>query len=437
MQTIKIYKSSATNMPIEDNSVHSIITSPPYWAKRVYDGEQKQIWGGDSFCDHNWVDGRRAGMSGGTKSRVLNSRKLGTDGTLNFQIFGESKFSTCSKCNAWHGALGLEPDIKAYIRSIAIDIGNELKRVLHPSGIFWLNLGDGFAANRSYQVNDSKWSGVNSNTFSQYVSDGLKPKDLIGIPWRVAFALQEQGWWLRVAIPWLKNNAMPHPVMDRPVISHEYWFMFTKSEKYFYDTYSVLQKSAYPEVKPGILFGGKKYLGTTINPTYSGNEYDPNKHEGRRWRTGDVFLQSFDQYLLYLNHIKDNNEGMLFDVDGNPLAMIYNPAQYKGTHYATFNPKMIEPLVLCSTSQYGVCSMCGNPYTRDKYPKHQEWLSTCKHNSESVPATVLDPFCGTGSTLFTAHKLGRDTIGCDVSDKYIGFTRDRLGINKMAQWESD
>ncbi|MFM9785270.1 DNA-methyltransferase, partial [Streptomyces scabiei] len=117
-----------------------------------------------------------------------------------------------------------------------VAVFSEIKRVLTPDGTLWLNIGDGYTSgNRGYRAPDKKnparAMGVRPDT-----PEGLKPKDLLGIPWRLAFALQDDGWYLRSDIVWNKPNAMPESVKDRPSRSHEYLFMFTKSERYFYDS---------------------------------------------------------------------------------------------------------------------------------------------------------------------------------------------------------
>lgn len=131
--------------------------------------------------------------------------------------------------------IGLEQSMQQFIHRL-VAVFSEIKRVLTPDGTLWLNIGDGYTSgNRGYRAPDKKnparAMGVRPDT-----PEGLKPKDLLGIPWRLAFALQDDGWYLRSDIVWNKPNAMPESVKDRPSRSHEYLFMFTKSERYFYDS---------------------------------------------------------------------------------------------------------------------------------------------------------------------------------------------------------
>lgn len=132
------------------------------------------------------------------------------------------------------GQIGLEPTLPQFLNHL-VAVFNEVKRVLRDDGTLWVNIGDGYTSgNRGYRATDKK-NPARAMTVRPDTPEGLKPKDLIGIPWRLAFALQDDGWYLRSDIVWNKPNAMPESVKDRPTRSHEYLFMFTKSEQYFYN----------------------------------------------------------------------------------------------------------------------------------------------------------------------------------------------------------
>ena len=133
-----------------------------------------------------------------------------------------------------HGQIGLEAALTQYLNRL-VAVFNEVRRVLRSDGVFWLNIGDGYTSgNRGWRAPDKK-NPARAMSVRPDTPEGLKTKDLIGVPWRLAFALQEDGWYLRSDIIWNKPNAMPESVKDRPTRSHEYIFMLTKSEKYFYD----------------------------------------------------------------------------------------------------------------------------------------------------------------------------------------------------------
>lgn len=138
----------------------------------------------------------------------------------------------------YDGQIGLEETLPQFINRL-VTVFSEVKRVLKSDGTLWLNIGDGFTSgNRGYRAPDKK-NPARAMAVRPDTPEGLKPKDLIGIPWRLAFALQEDGWYLRSDIVWNKPNAMPESVKDRPTRSHEYLFMLTQSERYYYDSEAV------------------------------------------------------------------------------------------------------------------------------------------------------------------------------------------------------
>ncbi|MCB1086664.1 MAG: site-specific DNA-methyltransferase [Verrucomicrobiae bacterium] len=141
------------------------------------------------------------------------------------------------------GQIGLESKLEQYLADL-VGVFGEVRRTLADDGVFWLNIGDGYTSgNRGWRAPDKK-NPARAMSVRPDTPEGLKPKDLIGLPWRLAFALQNDGWYLRTDIVWHKPNAMPESVKDRPSRSHEFLFMFTKSEKYFYDHEAVREPSA-------------------------------------------------------------------------------------------------------------------------------------------------------------------------------------------------
>lgn len=140
------------------------------------------------------------------------------------------------------GQIGLEPTLQQFINRL-ITVFQEVKRVLKPDGTFWLNIGDGYTSgNRGWRAPDRK-NPARAMSVRPETPEGLKPKDLLGIPWRLALALQDDGWYLRSDIVWNKPNAMPESVKDRPTRAHEYIFLFTKNERYYYDHEAVKEPS--------------------------------------------------------------------------------------------------------------------------------------------------------------------------------------------------
>jgi DNA modification methylase len=215
-------------------SVQCVVTSPPYWGLRDYG---TATWkGGDDACDH--IAPKKGGT--GESSALQLSRKR-----IDFESGGQYR-STCGKCGATRidSQIGLEASPKAYVEKL-VAVFREVKRVLRPDGVLFLNLGDTYASDagacvRGTHCGKNIAAGQLGQPNRKFTSRStLKPKDLIGIPWRVAFALQEDGWYLRQDIIWAKPNPMPESVTDRCTKSHEYIFLLTKSGKYFYDAEAV------------------------------------------------------------------------------------------------------------------------------------------------------------------------------------------------------
>lgn len=141
---------------------------------------------------------------------------------------------------AYPDQIGLEPTLPQYINHLQ-SIFTEARRVLKDDGVFWLNIGDGYTSgNRGWRAPDKK-NRARAMSVRPNTPEGLKPKDLLGLPWRLAFALQDDGWYLRADVIWHKPNAQPESVKDRPTRAHEYLFMFTKAERYYYDRDSIME----------------------------------------------------------------------------------------------------------------------------------------------------------------------------------------------------
>ena len=213
---------------IESDSIQCVVTSPPYWGLRDY---QTAEWEGeDEKCEHR-VGRFEYKVSGKQKS--------------NNGSAGHQAKNKCPKCGAIRkdDQLGLEETPEEYVENM-VKVFREVKRVLKDDGTVWLNLGDSYASNQSDGDRVSKYSPKQKTNAGklgggQRVPEGLKTKDLVGIPWRVALALQADGWYLRQDIIWHKPNPMPESVRDRCTKSHEYIFLLSKSAKYFYDAESI------------------------------------------------------------------------------------------------------------------------------------------------------------------------------------------------------
>jgi DNA modification methylase len=202
-------------------SVHCVVTSPPYWGLRDY-GLEPLVWGGDDGHEHEWDEEsyqRRSNDGGKSPKQASNAGANGRD---------EPILHAVCVCGAWRGSLGLEPTIDLYVAHV-VELFREVRRALRKDGTLWLNMGDTYAAGTHCAASFRRdRAAVN---VQHPIPRGLKPKDLCMMPARVALALQTDGWWLRSDIVWSKPNPMPESVTDRPTRAHEYVFLLAKGQR--------------------------------------------------------------------------------------------------------------------------------------------------------------------------------------------------------------
>lgn len=359
------------------SSVHCVVTSPPYWGLRSYLGA----------ADEN------------------KKYEIGSESTLD-----------------------------EFVEHL-VELFRDLKRVLRKDGSVWLNLGDSYCGggragkNPEYQKRHTSFGKPDYVTTQggmgtpSAIPEGLKPKDMAGVPWRVAFALQKDGWYLRAACPWIKRSVLPESCTDRPSSAVEYIFLLAHPDsggKYYYDVHG------------------------SRTPTSDGGST-------RQKRATDWFFASLEGILA-------GEQTLLLDEGDDPLAFVVNPKPYKGSHFAVYPPKLVEPCILLSTSTHGVCSECGAPVEHvvkqstvrdmadvrdmEKTPLnvvragwrtapppvvHQdEWVATCTCGVAFVPATVLDLFSGSGTTGMVALQHGRSYVGLDLNESYLPLAEARI-----------
>ena len=433
-------------LELEDESVQMVITSPPYWGLRKYSGEQDLILGGDKNCQHEW--GKIP--FGGRNKRANDEDPKFQDGCLNPK--GEALI--CQLCGAWCGSYGLEPTPEMYVQH-TIEILREIRRVLRKDGVVFWNIGDSYASKAGgYSDNGSRgntsvisaktqaavvkgkriargsgrWGGGN-NPSTGY----LKKKDLVLIPFRVAIAAQEDGWYVRSDIIWSKPNPMPESVTDRPTNSHEHILMLTKSAKYYWDADAVREphKSTFEEFERA-----------AITPREKRNKYATGYE-------GEVISGGADKHFVNQQHPLGRNIRSVWTFPTQP---------YPEAHFAVFPEKLPELCIKAATPEVGCCAKCGAPWQRvmektghinKREPAHVpnntpsktdstgwslvamatgRWQPTCKCNAEKVPSVVLDPFAGAGTTLWVAKKLNRRAVGYELSEEYC-----RLIVNRCRQ----
>jgi len=420
-----IIQANTLHIPLKDESVHCVVTSPPYFGLRRYQIPDS-IWDGDEGCEHGWgeIIAERVDETGFERNRRgLNRAAEMADGNERFSttdnppIKKESQF--CLLCGAWKGQLGGEPSIGLYVSHL-VQIFREVRRVLRPDGVLWLNMGDSYASGKGSCYNPGggdnsfgkkrKASGVHPldrGNKSDLERQGLKPKDLCMIPAQVALALRADGWYLRSQIPWIKRNCMPESVNDRPTVAVEYIFLLTKSSACFYDAESIKIRAAedtharyargrsrnhkYSDGGPGDQTIAKGFDHMIKMPgNYKGSI--PGRRDGpgqdRRSKkdrlpgvhpkstepgTGNRANSSLNAAVKDVIGSRNRRnsdwffeslQGLLSDEEGNPLAMLVNSGGFSGGHFSTFPEAVVEPCIKAGTSLKGCCRECGSPWER-------------------------------------------------------------------------
>jgi len=389
-----LINSNGIHIPLADKSVHCVVTSPPYYGKRKYKGEQGSVWPGmtykqiewlpeivipgDPDCEHVFGDDlppHHPGQVEQTKWKDADAAGKGQTA---------SSGNICLKCGAWRGELGLEPTPEMFVGHI-VAIFREVWRVSRQDAPVFLNFGDSYNNHKGYTRmqtdGDMGWKGANFSRDmqgrppSQY---DIKNKDLMGIPWLIALALRADGWYLRNDPQWIKDSCMPESVTDRMTTAHEYLFLLSKSEHYYYDAKAVEMPTSAGSIaraKRGNSSTHKNIDGAPGQTPHSMNQARANDKSrdvepGRNRRTSDVWKDSVDyaiaqseEHLDYLYGLRDNM-GLLLDTNGEPLALHVNAKGYKGSHFAVFPSTLVEPCVKAGSSEYGVCVKCGAPFER-------------------------------------------------------------------------
>jgi len=525
---------------IEDNSIHLSASSPPYYGLRCYK-TTPQIWTLEPNCDHEWAEPvvrQRVGWESTPAGQKQFKSAISAAYKSHSQI--------CTKCDGWLGHLGNEniPDCRGwaqwpeptmcaqcYICHLRM-IYAEVYRVLRPDGCCFVNLGDSYSASgkggrhvtptpdRSKR-GPGRWGGGSSEV------DNLPAKNLMGIPWRFALALQADGWILRQEIIWEKPSAMAESVKDRCTKSHEHIFLLSKSPHYFFDHIAIREPAKMTSVarmSRGVSDHHKNIDGAPGQPPHSFNQPRPNTNPkfggdkaagyGTRIHSGKEWNPSMAGGAIGIADRKsqDSNGEPYITANRRTVWNISNSG-YRGDHFATFPVKLVEPMIAAGTSERGCCTICGRGWVRvirkglqapepgHRHPAKRlepgqsgnmtmgfrasklsgeemaEWKEAhpdetvgwrpdpkCKHydhyyrteftrtrNTRKfyqqfktgswferarkrpgldtwpvIPAVVLDPFLGTGTTIVTARRMGRAGIGLELSEEYARVARARI-----------
>jgi DNA modification methylase len=384
-------------LPLADGSVHCIATSPPYYALRDYPGEPLD-WPAVSYSPMPGLPPIEA---------------------------------PAMKCK-----LGLERTPEAFVAHL-VHCFREFRRVLRDDGTCWVNLGDSYSSGGMGPGSGKQLTNVGANMPARKPPAGLKPKNLLGIPWRVAFALQADGWVMRSDIVcdiiWAKPNPMPESVTDRPSKAHEYVFLLGKTPRYYYDQQATKRKAS-----------REPHAGQWKEPELYGTGPMDRGGHGQRDQPDRIWAS---------------------DGSSNMRSVLWIATQpTPDAHFATWAEALVTPMILAGTSKRGCCPACGAQYVRvverDRQPtrpgvdnkinrasaqedspyndhhgmvvgnrdpkrhvtktKTTGWKASCSCNAGApVPSKVLDPFCGSGTTGKVAALHGRDFIGVDLNREYL------------------
>jgi DNA modification methylase len=336
---------------LPDNCIDCCVTSPPYFGLRDYG---TATWeGGNKNCEH----------------LISSDDNAGEKQKSNFGSLRTAK-NICRKCGAKRidVQIGLEETPDDFVSKL-VEVFAEVKRVLKPEGTLWLNLGDSYA--RVGGDNSEKgrhWDNRAKNPktgHNRYAKDiSLKPKDLIGVPWMVAFALRTNGWYLRQDIIWNKPNPMPESVTDRCTKAHEYIFLMSKSQKYFYNADAI----KYPVLDESIKRVQSAWNGNEERSYINGKQNNLSKYYGTQKAVETTMA----------------NKRSVWTVTTKP---------YSEAHFATFPEDLIVDCIKAGCPEGGI---------------------------------VLDPFMGAGTTALVAKKLNRNYVGFELNPEYIKIAERRI-----------
>ena len=406
---------------LPDESVDTIVTSPPYWGLRDYGEETNTIWGGDPDCEHEWIS------HSGKKLRGTN------DGNWKESIPSAhlSGGAFCKKCGAWYGQLGLEPTLDMYIEHL-LEIMRELKRVLRKTGVIFWNHGDCYGSHSIGKGNVGGIEGKRRQEDSKYASNisgqslnklnSVKDKCMALQNFRfIIRCVDELGLILRNVIIWHKPNHMPSSVKDRFTSAYEPIFMLVKSKKYWFD----LDAVRVPQKPESLAMAGKQ---RGRKEGYPGN-----------WAT---FPKEQKPHPL------GKNPGDVWAIPTQP---------FPEAHFAVYPEKLVEPMIKAACPQE-ICKKCGKPrerivakkYIQFERPTQRKYIQMVEHSSTSILKTralpltyiegwtdcgcnagwesgvVLDPFLGSGTTALVALKLGRRFVGIEINREYCEMALRRI-----------
>ena len=489
---------------LTNESIHCFVFSPPYWGLRDY-GLEPQVWDDPGGCEHEWaLESKQVIEHGGNWQQAANGPELqhgrhqtrfkGNTKEAGKQVYKEIKIGFCQKCNAWRGSLGLEPTIDLYVSHL-VQVFREIWRVGRKDCTVWLNLSDSYASQPAS-------TGISFRRDRAAVVphgrnlEGLKPKDLCGIPWRIAFALQADGWWLRSDICWAKPNPMPESCTDRPTSSHEYIFLLSKSGTPQFWTHRDKSgtrsrpKADYrwvnqitdeevavaPEdwkeiiVCPNCQGTGIAIIDLSCEimgqwmeswvkdecPVCEGKKKVQKWKRINLWRGHDYFYDNEAVREKYQGLGKPrpfakkgnqdrNDTGRIYEAEnkgGRNLRSVWTIAtqQFPGSHFATFPERIPEIAIKAGTSQAGCCPECAAPWVRVVERKDLERRSVKSiYPGEQTIATSKykhnesSPESKTISWRPSCEHKDLKPVSCTVCDSFSGSGRTGIVAKKLGR----
>jgi DNA modification methylase len=435
---------------LPDKSVHMCCTSPPFFGLRDYG---TGTWeGGEPDCDHA-VTRPDKGSEVGLHDPETHDRAFRSTKYAHNEIVGRD-----CRCGARRvdRQIGLEETPDQWVQNL-VAVFREVRRVLRDDGTLWVEIGDSYVSGQGGRqssvgempaaplalnsdgdvgradVDTGSWrSGATSKVTPARGTTDLKPKDLLGQPWLLAFALRADGWWLRSEIIWARPNPMPESVTDRPTKSHSTVFLLSKQPRYFYDADAIREPH------------------TTADRNGDRRSYKPGSASSMNDGEHQEMRGSFAG--LPLNPAGANARSV-WQIPTQPTPF---------AHFATWPEALVRRMILAGTSERGCCPECGAPWVRETeteyvkgyrsghlgrgrsdgnnptpadmsgYPALDKrvtttgWSPSCTHNLEPIPCTVLDPFTGSATTMLVARNHGRHSIGIELNESYLEIAAKRL-----------
>ena len=339
--------------------------------------------------------------------RDLKNRILIGDALKRLKTFPDNFIDCCVTSPPYYGLrdygnfeqIGLEETPELYVQKL-VEVFRQVKRVLKKEGTLWLNLGDTYYNYRGKTDFSIKQTCASNNAHVMNAPcgkrnsklDNLKGKDLIGIPWIVAFALRADGWYLRQDIIWHKPNPMPESVTDRCTKSHEYIFLLAKSKKYYYDQEAIMEEATGYDGRKDLMMKGSKKYQNGYFPTITNKQsialkghirWKKRKNDNTNYGGDGTGFQNHSGYNN-LNNPYVRNKRSVWTISTKP---------FKGAHFAVFPEALIEPMIKAGCPEDGI---------------------------------VLDPFIGSGTTAVVARKLNRNYIGIELNKDYLSIIEKRL-----------